>query len=988
MASIKYTNNAKTTLAADLNDSATSATVVNGNLFPSLSSGEHFYCTFDDGTNTEIVKVTARSTHVLTIVRAQDNTSALAFSSGDKAELRITAVVLEEVSTSASSWNTDIFAGDGSATAFTLTQAATDEKYLQVYIDGAFQAHNTYSVSGTTLTFVTAPANTRVITVYHIEPVALGTATGATITANNSTNETVYPTFVDGATGTQGLETDTGLTYNPSTGMLTSTGFTGALTGNASTATALATARTIHGVSFDGTANIDLSEVISDTVGAMVSSNTESGITVAYDDADNTLDFTVGTLNQNTTGSAATLTTPRAIAVAGDVTGTANFDGSAGISITTTLATDAIVTANITDANVTVAKMAANSVDSDQYVDGSIDTAHIGDDQVTGAKIENAVTIATSVTSPLIDGQNFKINGGQGTDGQLLTSTGSGVAWEDAPAGGPTFKTFGTSSIMIGDTTTGTIDAADNNTGLGVDVFAALTSGDGNVAVGFAALTANTTGNHNVSIGKDALAANVTAHRATAVGYQALKASNVSGNSNSGNTAVGFEAGTAMTTGIANTLVGALAGDAITTGSYNTAVGYDALTANTTGGENTAFGFTALQNNTTAGWNTGLGRAALEANTEGANNTGVGHNALGACTTGNQNVAVGNYSLNTSVEGNYQTAVGYQALKTSNYTANVYAYNTAVGWNAGLANTTGKVTAVGAAALTSNTTGINNAAFGGATDAGGAALEANTTGSYNTAFGYAALRNNTTAGDNAAFGAAALQVNTTGAYNTAIGRQALQLNTTASSNTAVGYLAGGANTTGAQSIYVGYSAGNYTVLNTTGNYNTMIGPFCHGTAADTTNANVIGYNVAGEGGYTTIGISGDDIRAAHGTATWATVSDERVKKDIADSTAGLSFINDLRPRTFNFKAKGDLPKEFTGYEEGSTESYKNSKTQHGFIAQEVKAVIDNHSELTEGFNLWNVRDTGQQEVAEAALIPMLVKAIQELSAEVEKLKGE
>ena len=40
------------------------------------------------------------------------------------------------------------------------------------------------------------------------------------ITANNTTNETVYPTFVDGATGTQGLETDTELTYNPSTGLL------------------------------------------------------------------------------------------------------------------------------------------------------------------------------------------------------------------------------------------------------------------------------------------------------------------------------------------------------------------------------------------------------------------------------------------------------------------------------------------------------------------------------------------------------------------------------------------------------------------------------------------------------------------------------------------------------------------------------------------------------------------------------------------------
>ena len=54
-------------------------------------------------------------------------------------------------------------------------------------------------------------------------------------------------------------------------------------------------------------------EEIADIVGAMVSSNTESGITVAYEDGDNTLDFTVGTLNQNTTGSAATLTTARTI---------------------------------------------------------------------------------------------------------------------------------------------------------------------------------------------------------------------------------------------------------------------------------------------------------------------------------------------------------------------------------------------------------------------------------------------------------------------------------------------------------------------------------------------------------------------------------------------------------------------------------------------------------------------------------------------------
>jgi cytoskeletal protein CcmA (bactofilin family) len=324
-------------------------------------------------------------------------------------------------------------------------------------------------------------------------------------------------------------------------------------------------------------AGVTLAETISDTVGAMVSSNTESGITVTYDDADNTLDFTVGTLNQNTTGSAATLTTPRAIAVAGDVTGTANFDGSAAISITTTLAADAIVTANITDANVTVAKMAANSVDSDQYVDGSIDTIHIADDAVTGAKIENAVTIATSVTSPLVDAQNFKINGGQGTDGQVLTSTGSGVAWEAGGGGASAIndlsdaKTFGTSSIMIGDATTGTIDAANYNTGVGVDVFEDLTSGDNNAAFGFFALGNNTSGGNNTMVGAYAGALNIDDSNNTAVGY-----------------AVNYPDGGSNNTGIGSVALNANTGDG------NTAVGYATLNKNTTGANNVAVGVLAL----------------------------------------------------------------------------------------------------------------------------------------------------------------------------------------------------------------------------------------------------------------------------------------------------------------------------------------------------------------------------------------------------------
>ena len=93
------------------------------------------------------------------------------------------------------------------------------------------------------------------------------TAPDITISANNSANETVFLTFVDGATGTQGLETDTGLTYNPSSGVLTSTTFVGALTGNASTATALASNRnfsisgdvTASAVAFNGSGNVTLS---------------------------------------------------------------------------------------------------------------------------------------------------------------------------------------------------------------------------------------------------------------------------------------------------------------------------------------------------------------------------------------------------------------------------------------------------------------------------------------------------------------------------------------------------------------------------------------------------------------------------------------------------------------------------------------------------------------------------------------------------------
>ena len=129
-------------------------------------------------------------------------------------------------------------------------------------------------------------------------------AAHVSVADNENTNEENLIPFIEdaSATGNVGLESDGDFAYNPSTGTVTATIFKGnvdAVDGDFD-GTLEADAITV-----DGTA---LNEYIADTVGAMVTSNTESGITVAYEDGDNTLDFTIGTLNQDTTGTAANAT--------------------------------------------------------------------------------------------------------------------------------------------------------------------------------------------------------------------------------------------------------------------------------------------------------------------------------------------------------------------------------------------------------------------------------------------------------------------------------------------------------------------------------------------------------------------------------------------------------------------------------------------------------------------------------------------------------
>lgn len=91
---LKVANNAFGTLAAGINSSATSITLTTGQgaRFPTLGASDYFYATLiDTSNNLEIVRVTARSTDVLTVVRAQESTTARSYSTGDRIEIRLTA---------------------------------------------------------------------------------------------------------------------------------------------------------------------------------------------------------------------------------------------------------------------------------------------------------------------------------------------------------------------------------------------------------------------------------------------------------------------------------------------------------------------------------------------------------------------------------------------------------------------------------------------------------------------------------------------------------------------------------------------------------------------------------------------------------------------------------------------------------------------------------------------------------------------------------
>ena len=109
------------------------------------------------------------------------------------------------------SFSTNIFAGDGSDTTFTLSAAPSNENNLLVFVDGVFQAHDVYSVSGTTLTFATAPANGRVITVYNAEEVSIGTPSDNSVSTVKIQDDAVTSAKLDTNISIAGTLASTGV---------------------------------------------------------------------------------------------------------------------------------------------------------------------------------------------------------------------------------------------------------------------------------------------------------------------------------------------------------------------------------------------------------------------------------------------------------------------------------------------------------------------------------------------------------------------------------------------------------------------------------------------------------------------------------------------------------------------------------------------------------------------------------------------------------
>lgn len=521
-----------------------------------------------------------------------------------------------------------------------------------------------------------------------------------------------------------------------------------------------------------------------------------------------------------------------------------------------------------------------------------------------------------------------------GSAGQVLTSAGPGAVptWS-TPSGG----------VLSFNTRTGavTLSSSDVTTALG------FTPGDVTLA-GAQTLTnktlgASSTWNGNVigvaygGTGLNSLTANGVLLGNGTSAVQTV-APGASGNvlTSNGTTWVSQPAGGSSLTGRTSndppgvTALGVNAGVNDALGSYNTYLGNSAGQTSYQGNNNTILGYQSGYTNYGGSQNTFVGtEAGYTANT--SNNTAVGYRASYG-TTGGSNVAVGDRALSASSgSGSFNVAVGEQSL----------AANTSAGSNV----------SVGSSAMLFNTTGGFNVAVGAQ------ALRANTTAAGNVAVGYHAMRTNTTGATNTATGNAALRSNSTGNDNAAFGYWALY-SSTASSNTAVGAYAGFSVSSGAQNTLVGHQAGNTGTNNlTTGSNNTLIGYRAQASSDAVSNEITLG------------NASIATLRCQVTTIT--SLSDARDKTNVVDLDAGLALVNAVRPVCFDWHTR---------------DGAKVGVPDTGFIAQELQAAQEAVGVVIPGLVYSN--NPERLEAGYGKLLPVMVRAIQELSAKIDALQSE
>jgi len=436
-----------------------------------------------------------------------------------------------------------------------------------------------------------------------------------------------------------------------------------------------------------------------------------------------------------------------------------------------------------------------------------------------------------------------------------------------------------------------------------------------------------------------------------------------------------------------------------TSGGSNIAIGYASLWNSTTGVGNVAIGFGSLLNSATAGFNIGVGYASMQANTTGTCNIGIGicsHDNLdGGCnnvalgfraglnlSTGCYNVSIGDSVCLASATGSCQLAIGFSP--TANWLTGDSGKNIQPG--AGIRDCANSLGTAGQALLSTGTAVCWGAA-GGASAAtptvagivygcsaadnvsvGQYALQSITSGSSNVAVGCEALCSvttgisnvavgrslvNNTGDQNTAVGAGALFLNTTGGFNTALGNNTMVFNATGRCNTGIGQGALYCNSAGNCNVAVGIGSG----FGATGSNNIFLGA-CSLPSAAGVNNEVDIYN-----GSVTARFQG----AAGG---WSFVSDVRDKRNVTALPVGLEFVNDLQPRQFEWDIRDS--------------EVDQGKAASGFIAQEVDAAVESHS--AEYLGLVDKNNPEQFTLTQTNLIPVMVKAIQELSAENKALR--